>query len=329
MNTEQFIVQLDSNYSKVFNYTGGHPNLETCVSIATQYTLANKIYNGIALQKIMDAIANKEPFYSPFWTFRTNAALLPKVSSYLLLSQNMEEELQKARKGEALLDAGGFKKNSYRSLASFFIEDTAHVVRVSTLHKQLKKLQPFLTRGSDLPYLVLLTQSGEGDEATRATSIQAYYKALQKLGFKMGDALQALAQLLTLYKVSYVEELALYVQQLKKEFEQRGLKVKRKYYPYLGVLAIRATDTAKVDEIMALVHALEQSNALKGVKDLAFMIAVQKFMHEHALHAVEEATITRATLRDEWLYVFMDLFFYFPSIALDGIESILDIDFSI
>lgn len=329
MKISDFLEHLEMNYTKVFNYTGGHPNIETCVSIATQYTLAGKDYSGVELQKIMDVIIDKQPCYSPFWVFRTNAALLPKVSSYLLLSSNMEAELQKARKGEELLEVGGFKKSAYRSLASFFIEDTAHVVRVKTLHQQLKKRQPFLTRSSDLPYLVLLTRAGEGDEYERAKSIQTYYRTLQKLDFKIGDSLQALAQLLTLYKVTYVEELALYVQQLKKEFEKRGLKMKRKYYPYLGVLAICATDTEQVEQIMQLVHALEQSQPLKSVKDLSFMIAVQKFMQEHALHSIEDATITSSHIQDEWLYVFIDLFFYFPSMALDGLGSILDIDFSI
>lgn len=330
MNNEQFISQLESNYTKVFNYTGGHPNLETCVSIATKYTLAGKVYSGVELQKIIDAIADKEPLYSPFWTFRTNAALLPKVASYLLLAPNMNEELEKAQKGEALLEANGYKKSAYRSLSSFFIEDTAHAVRVKTLHQQLKKLQPFLTRNSDLPYLVVLTaRASEGEEHERAKSVQAYYKALQKLDFKMGDSLQSLAQLLTLYNVTYVEELALYVQQLKIEFEKRGLKMKRKYYPYLGVLAVRATDTAQVERITELVHALKRSTALKGVQDLAFMIAVQKFMHDYSNTAIEDVTITRSNVEEGWLYVFIDLLFNFSSVAIDGIGSILDFDFSI
>lgn len=329
MNNESFISQLESNYTKVFNYTGGHPNIQTCVSIATQYTLADKVYSGVELQKIIDAISDKQPLYSPFWAFRTNAALLPKVASYLYLSEDVNTELQKARKGVELLEEGGFKKSDYRSLASFFVEDTAHVVRVKNLHQHLKKLQPFLTRSSDLPYLVLLTRDSEGQEQLRAQSIQVYYKALQKLDFKTGDALQALAQLLTLYKVEYVEQLALYVQQLKKEFEARGLKMRRKYYPYLGVLAIRATDTAQVEQIVELVKALDQSKSLQGAKDLAFMIAVQKFMHEHKATSIEDATMTRSTIQEEWLYVFMDLVFYFPGLALEGIESILDFDFSI
>ena len=142
MNIEQFISQLESNYTKVFNYTAGHPNIQTCISIATQYTLAKKEYSGVALQRIIDDIQEKKPIYSPFWAFRTNSALLPKVASYLFLSADLNNELQKARKGEALLAAEGFGKTPYRSLASFFIMDTGHVVRVKALHQHLKKLQP-------------------------------------------------------------------------------------------------------------------------------------------------------------------------------------------
>lgn len=330
MSIVRFISQLEDNYTKVFNYTGGHPNIQTCISIATRYTLAGKEYSGVALQKIIDEITNKQPLYSPFRAFRTNAVLLPKVASYLLLSDDMDVQLQKVRDGDEILEQGGFKKSSYRSLAAFFVKDEAHVDRVKLTHQYLKKLQPFLTRSSDLPYLILLTQNSEmEDEQVRAQGIHNYYKALQRLDFKMGDSLQALAQLLTLYNVAYVEQLALYVQQLKLEFEMRGLKMKRKYYPYLGILAINATNTASVEEIMQIVLALEQSYALKNAKDLAFMIAVLKFMHENQATIIADPALSNSTNDLELLNVFSDLVFYFPGIVLDGMESLFDSDISI
>lgn len=329
VSNEQFILRLENNYQKVFNYTAGQPNLQTCISIAVQYTMVNREYSGVAQQKIVDAITQKEPSYSMFWTFRTNAALLPKVASYLLLSDDLDEELLKASKGEELLAQVNFDKSPYRSLASFFVDDLAHANRTKRLHTQLKKRQPFLTRSSDLPYLVLLTKDGENNELARAESIQLYYKALQKLGFKMGDALQALAQLLTLYKASYVEDLANYIAQLKKEFELRGIKITRKYYPYVGVLAIQGINTGKVEEITTLTEQLANSRALKGVKEFAFIIAVQKFVYEQRFEQFTDATITKSSVNSEWLYIFSDLIFYFPHVALDSIGSIMDFDFSL
>lgn len=327
MVDQLFITDLTKNYTKVFNYTGGHPNIETCLLIAAQYTFASKEYSGVSQQKIIDRIRNKDPFYSPFWNFCSNVSLQYKLATYLILSGDIEGQLVQARRGEELLDSCGFDKSPYRSLASFFIADTSHSVRVKALHKELKKRQRWLTRDSDLPYIVLLTKNSNGPSEKQAQSIYEYYQALSKFDFKAGDDLQALAQILILYKVDYVEELALYVKQLKREFEQRNVKIKRRYYPYLGALAIIATDTQLVQKIAEYTKVLEESSVLKGMKDLAFMIAVQKFVQEYKEHIMMTLEQFKDTSLIDSFIDFMDVLFNFPSVAFEGIGSLLEMDF--
>lgn len=323
MNEQLFISDLTKNYTKVFNYTGGHPNIETCLSIAAQYTIANREYSGVAQEEIINKLRNKDPFYSPFWTLLSNNSLRQKLAAYLILSGDIEAKLVKAKKGEELLDSCGFDKSPYRSFASFFVEDTAHAIRVNALHRELKKRQRWLTRASDLPFIVLLTKNSNEQSEKQAESIHHYYQVLTKYDFKTGDSLQALAQILTVYKVDYVEELALYVKQLKLELEQRNVKMKRKYYPFLGVLAIIATDTQLIEQIVSCTKALQESSVLKGMKEMAFILAVQKFVQEYKEHIMMTSDKLDYTL----LVDFMDMFFHFPGIAIEGIGSLLEIEF--
>ena len=61
------------------------------------------------------------------------------------------------------------------------------------------------------------------------------------------------------------------------------------HYPYIGLLALVATDTELVRDIVALYKELSAKKMFNGVKELAFTVAIQKQIQQ--LQEVKE-TIT-------------------------------------
>lgn len=94
----QFIQMLEENYTQVFNYTGGHPDLRIVASLAAQYTYAGRIYSGVEHQAVMDKMISGK---APFCVFRPcsrNIGLLYKVAASLLLQGNIEERCFASRR---------------------------------------------------------------------------------------------------------------------------------------------------------------------------------------------------------------------------------------
>ncbi|KGR86747.1 DUF4003 family protein [Lysinibacillus odysseyi] len=320
----QFIQMLEKNYTKVFNYTGGHPDLRTVVSLAAQYTYANRTYSGVEHQAVMDKMTSGK---GPFHVFRPcsrNIGLLYKVAASLLLDGNIEESALQVEKKDSLLDEHRFGQSSYRVISSFFLKDKKHAGRAKKLYDKMSKHHPILTRKSDFPLAVIVTAPEDSDIDLYAQTMHDYFDALHMLGFKAGDSLQTLTQILTLYDAHFQQEFAEYVAQLKIELEKKGIHIKRIHYPFLGILALSAADTQVIVKVVMLEEQLRNSKALKGVKELALIIAIQKFVREYGgLHQVID---TQRFTGWQGILELGDLFFYLPVGATEGLAGLLDID---
>lgn len=109
-----------------------------------------------------------------------------------------------------------------------------------------------------------------------------------------------------------------YLVQLRKELKKRNIKIKRIYYPYLGILALSKTDNQKIEEIVNLYFMLLEEKPLRSAKDQALIVAIQK--------AVQESTdvpnvITVSRLKN--LFDIIDFLDYIDLLSL-GIGGILD-----
>ena len=292
METSAFIDHLQANYDRVFNYLGGGTKPDILIGLASKYTLAGATYSGVVFQRFVDDLHHKsteDSWLSTFNNITTVSNLGYKVAAHILLHPESERQLERLGQNERYLQEAGFKKNTYRTIAALLVLDQAHVKRARLLYDEMHKFHPLLTGKDDIPFAVLLTTDAEQDIVTRAATMNRYYEQLKVNGFKIGDTLQALSQLLTMYSVHYEPNLVPYVTQLKKEFEQHQIKVKKMHYPYIGLLALVATDTELVRDIVALYKELSAMKMFNGVKELAFTVAIQKQIQQ--LQEVKE-TIT-------------------------------------
>ena len=322
----QFIQKLEKNYDNVFNYTGGQPGLRMVTSLAAQYTYVDRTYSGLEHQAMMDRMTSGESMFSIFHTYSGNSNLLYKIAAHLLLRGNAEEHVIDLKKKDAILAECGFRPSPYRIVSAFFVKDTAHGVRAKRLYDEMNKFHPILTKKSDFPLAILLTANNDDSIALRAETMNRYFQKLRELGFRLGDALQTLTQILTVFDVHYNEELAHYVAQLKTELENRGVSVKRVHYPYIGMLALTATKLELIEEIVKLEKQLQHSKATKGVRELALVLAIQKLVRDYQAvqHAVDSTTFTG------WLelFQFSDFFLYISIDIANGLTDLFEMDFN-
>ena len=320
----QFIQMLEENYTKVFNYTGGHPDLRIVASLAAQYTYAGRIYSGVEHQAVMDKMTSGK---APFCVFRPcsrNIGLLYKVAASLLLQGNIEERALLVEEKDAFLHECRFARSPYRVISSFFLKDQAHAGRAKKLYDEMSKQHPILTGKSDFPLAVLVTASEDHSIEQCAQTMHHYFNALRTLGFRAGDSLQTLTQMLTLHDAFFQQEFAEYVAQLKIELEKRGIHIKRLHYPFLGILALAAADLQAVEEVAVLEEQLRNTKALKGVKEFALVIAIQKLIREH-VHLQQAIDIQRLTAWQE-IELLGDFLFDLPAGVTEGLAGLLDID---
>lgn len=271
---EQFVKQYIKTHEQVYNYFG--ETSKRTMQLASAYTLANKPFSGLALQKKFDKLNrlltnNIDTFY----TFRTNVIDMNLAAQFIIGSEDNAELSLYEKRIKHLIDAGFPKKSSTVSAAYFLTDDENHANRAYLLHKEMKKYHPILTGADDIPISVFITQNRELNSIDIAKLMNTYYTEL-KDHFQQGEALQLLSQLLVLFKPKYDKNLVPYVNQLKVEIEKRKIRVTKQFYHLIGVLALSTTNTEVLNEVFEMYSELIKTKLLKFNKDIAMQIAIQK-----------------------------------------------------
>lgn len=278
LNNEQFLEAFQQNYNRVFNYMGGG-DLKLLISLACKYTLAEKQFSGVQLQKVCEKLedAGKGTFSIPKYS-----TVNYRIASHLIVEGNMEKTISDIIINDQFLKEAKFKKSPFRGIGALFLQEDKqqHAERARKMYVEMNRNQRILTTNGDIPYIVFLTSNNENDPLTQAQTIYKYYQALRKQKFVMGNQLQALAQIMTIYSSVYNEILLQYVLQLKKELEKRGIKVKKMHYPFIGVLAMAATNASKIDEVIQLHNQLLELKVFKTAKYYALIVAIQKIIRD-------------------------------------------------
>ncbi|MFC7687822.1 DUF4003 family protein [Ureibacillus sp. GCM10028918] len=278
MNDEQFIKNLIDNYNRIFNYTGGHDS-QLMLSLACKYTLDKKQFSGVALEKILEQIQNTGEKTLPV---QLESKTSYKLAYHLLGQENLNKEIQRIIANDATLRKVKFKKSMYRILGALFLQQNQleHAQRAKRLFDEMNRNQRILTAKEDIPYVVFLTTNANEQPKNQAATIMSYYSNLRNNHFTIGNHLQALAQIMTLYSSDYNKVLLQYVVKIREKLIERGVKVKKLHYPYLGVLALAATDESKMDEIVSLTNHLMKEKIFKNAKDYALIVAIQKIVQD-------------------------------------------------
>ena len=271
---EQFVKQYTQTHEQVYNYFG--ETTKRTMHLASAYTLANKPFSGLALQKKFDELKSLlTRNIDTFYTFRTNVVDMNLAAQFIIGSEDKAEISSYEQRIKRLIDIGFPKKASTVSAAFFLTDDENHANRAYVLHTEMKKYHPILTGADDIPISVFITQSKELNSIDTAKLMNTYYTELKSY-FQQGEALQLLSQLLVLFKPTYDANLVPYVNQLKIEIEKRKVRVTKPIYHLIGVLALSTTNTVVLNEVFKLYEELIKTKLLKFNKDIAMQIAIQK-----------------------------------------------------
>ena len=316
-----FIERLRRNYHAHFNFTGT-TSFEGGFSIALQYTLNNRVYSGLQHEKVVKQLRLPTPLGSVMHGYGNDPVLLDKIAAKFIIDGHIDESIAQLHKQIQVLKDAGFSSGYNLYYAALFLQDAAHAKRAKLFFDEMKRNQRILTRKSDYPITVLLTKR-DGDVKQLADTVYKYYEALKEQDFKAGDQLQMLAQYLAFYSEHFVTDLVGYAVQLKKQIAAHGLRVTRNIYPFIGLLALNATNEMKLSEVLQTMNHILQQKDFKHMKMLAFSAAVFKSLTEKTT----EETLTFEQ-EVEWfdLMLYSDIFLVLPKML---IESIISLDFNI
>lgn len=278
MNDEQFIKALQDNYNRLFNYTGGQ-DTKLMLSLASKYTLAQRQFSGVAIQKIIEeAQASKEqalPIREDITGY--------KLVFYLLQQEDRAKEMKRIAANNLTLGEVNFKNTVQRLVGALYLNRSNHLEhakRARQLFDEMNRNQRFLTSKEDIPYAVFLTANSDVQPKVQADTIIKYYNSLRDEKFTLGNHLQALAQIMTIYSEDYNKVLLQYVVKLREDLIERRVRVKKLHYPYLGVLALAEIDGTKMNEIISLHNQLFEHRIFKSAKKYALIVAIQKIVQE-------------------------------------------------
>ncbi|MGN7477675.1 DUF4003 family protein [Solibacillus silvestris] len=282
MDKTSFIQLFEHNYERMALFFGADVSSNVRIPLAVQFTFSRETFNGLQFEANVEKLHKYQPKQTliEFLATPSNKSVLTyKVLAHLVLHLEPEQELERLISNEKALVKAGFKNSSYQNIAALFLTDEAHAIRAKTLYEEMKKHHFFLTGKDDIPYAVLLTKQQE-DPIRQAKTMRKYYDALSKKGFKGGDALQAATQLLTLYNEAFQPVLVDYVVAIKQSFTSCNIKIKKRFYPYLALLALTAATTGAVDEIIGMKQDLVKLSMYAAEQDYALMTATQYVLQQ-------------------------------------------------
>lgn len=277
MEKDYFITLLQQNYDTMSLFFSAEMTPAIKIPLAVHYSFSRETFNGPQFEAQMKNLQRKVVKQSllEFFSNVSNKSVLSyKVSAHLLLHEQTDQELNRLAQNEAYLDSVGFEASSYQSIAAIFLLDEAHAKRAKILHKEMKKQHHFLTGKDDIPYAVLLTREPVNAQL-QAQTMRCYYDELVAQNFKRGDALQAMSQLLTLYNADFEPIVIDYVSAICTYLKRENIKIRRKFYPFIAMLALAQANEEVLNEIIRMNKELMTLPMFSIEPSLALMTATQ------------------------------------------------------
>ncbi|SOC08925.1 uncharacterized protein DUF4003 [Ureibacillus xyleni] len=323
MNNEQFIEAFQQNYNRVFNYMGGG-DIKLYISLACKYTLAMKQFSGVLLQKVCEQLAEEG---NGSFSISDYSTANYRLAAHIFLEGNLNKNVSDIMINDQFLKEARFKKSPFRGIGALFLQEDKqqHAARAKQLFVEMNRNQRILTSNGDIPYVVFLTSNKDNNPLEQSQTIFEYYTSLRKQQFSMGNHLQALTQIMTMYSSDYNEMLLQYIVQLKTELEKRGIRVKKIHYPFIGVLALAATNASKLDDILNLHNQLLKLKVFKTAKNYALIVAIQKIIQDtiEVQEVIELSPISNLTQLVDLLDI-AEILIEFSRLLPGGISEVVD-----
>ncbi|MGN7386085.1 DUF4003 family protein [Sporosarcina sp. SAFN-015] len=278
MHLDMIRQEVEMTYDKVKSLAGWSVDKNVVLTITSYYVTAAKEFDAVDFSRAMAALKERAGWFSPL---RGN--LLPMMAAFLTHSEDsVDEGADRLIDKQRALKQTGFRNTIHSYLAALLMADDAsrfqeEADRAKKLYDAMKKQHYFLTSDDDYAYAMLLGKKGEDPEA-HAKSMRTYYDALREEGFRTGNELQWLSQVMTYMDIAFQPQL------VKRAWEIYGMlrdntKAKPVHYPMVGFLTVFEVGDEKIREIIQLAEQLGQSKLFRWNKEMALSIAIGHVMH--------------------------------------------------
>ncbi|MEZ7172340.1 DUF4003 family protein [Sporosarcina sp. OR05] len=279
MNMEMIRHEVETTYDKVKSLAGWSVDKNVVLTITSYYVTAGREFNAINFSCALEALKSRAGWFSPL---RGN--LLPMMAAFLAQSgPSIEEEADRLMEKQRVLKQAGFRNTIHSYLAALLMDNepstfAEEAERAKQLYAAMKKQHFFLTSDDDYAYAMLLGKKKERPEL-HAQAMRDYYDALREKGFKAGNELQWLSQVMTYMDIQFdplrVDRASTLFETLRKQ-----LKAKQVHYPMIGFLTVFEVQDEKLQEIVMLAKQLEQSKRFKWNREMALSVAIGHVTHQ-------------------------------------------------
>lgn len=293
MDTNAIRREVEMTYEKVKSLAGWTVDKDVVLTITSYYVTSEREFDAESLSRAMDAIKEKTGWFSPL---RGN--LLPMIAAFLdKPGVDIEQEVSRLFDKQRILRAVSFRNTIHSYLAALLMTNDADLYddearQAKALYGEMKKQHYFLTSDDDYSYAVLLGNRGY-NPIEHAKSMRMYYDALRKEGFRGGNELQWMSQVMTYVKAEFDQAFVSRASEILDQFK-RQTKVRPLHYPMIGFLTVFEVQGNDLQRVIDLTLSLEESKILKWKREMALSIAIGYVMHELAENG-EAASISLAT----------------------------------
>ena len=239
--------EVETTYEKVKSLAGWTVDKNVVLTITSYYVTSEREFDAESLSRVMDALKSRSSWLSPL---RGN--LLPMMAAFLdQPGTDIDKEVNRLFAKQQVLKGLGFRNTIHSYLAALLLTNDTDLYenearQAKKLYDAMKKQHFFLTSDDDYAYAVLLGKRG-ADPIEHAKSMRAYYDALRTEGFRSGNELQWLSQVMTYIHIEFDPNLVTRAAEVLAHFK-RNTKVRPVHYPMIGFLTVFGIDDAELTE---------------------------------------------------------------------------------
>ncbi|MDW0116605.1 DUF4003 family protein [Sporosarcina thermotolerans] len=293
MQVDMIRHEVETTYDKVKSLAGWSVTKNVVLTITSYYVTATEEFNAVNFSRAMASLKERAGWFSPL-----RGHLLPMMAAFMTQSANsMDEEADLLFVKQRALKQAGFRNSIHSYLAALLMSDDPKMFeeeaeRAKKLYDAMKKQHFFLTSEDDYAYSMLLGKKGE-DPELHARAMRVYYDALRKEGFRAGNELQWLSQVMTYTDITFHSRL---VKRAAEVFKMLGddLKVKPIHYPMIGFLTVFDVGDQKISEVISITNELERSKQFKWNREMALSLACGIMLH-HLTESANQVGVSMAT----------------------------------
>lgn len=279
MDMNEIVREVEMTYELVKSLAGWTVDKNVVLTITSYYVTSEREFDAESLSRAMDALKSKSGWLSPL---RGN--LLPMMAAFLdKPGVDIEKETDRLFEKQRILRSIGFRNTIHSYLAALLMADDPELYdheagQAKKLYDEMKKQHFFLTSDDDYAYAVLLGKRDE-NPVDHAKSMRTYYDALKAGGFRSGNELQWMSQVMTYLDITFKTDLVSRAVKVLDYFK-REAKIRPVHYPMIGFLSVFGVGDNELLKIVELTRSLEESQPFKWKREMALSIAIGYVMQE-------------------------------------------------